>query len=121
MPRIRRTMTTEAVVNLSLKSRFVAGFLTQRIKHRTEGWFRRRDFQHFSVVTKAHVGIVVEINRSRRPRRDSRSLKTCLRKDENLGRNRDLERLQHRLQIAETIDKLDRLTAVIKPRLETRN
>src|SRR5215510_706174 len=59
-----------------------------------------RDFNKLPVIHPTDVDIIVEVDRTRRLGSNLRELKTRLRKDENLGRNGNLQLLQEGTKIA---------------------
>ena len=113
-----RGVADEAVVALPHKLRLVIRFLVERVKGDAELGVGRRDLDHFAAETEADVDIVVEVERSRRLRRDPFALETRLREYEHLRRKRDVQFLEHRWQVAVVVHELQLALPCIDPLLE---
>src|SRR5205085_4860183 len=89
----------KAAVGLALESDGLRGVLRHRVEDRTQLRILRGDFKDFASLNPSGVDLVIEVDGSRRVRRDPLPLETCLAEDEGLRRNRNVQFLQERPEI----------------------
>ena len=65
--------------------------LRERIKRATKLWIRGGDFHNIAPLNPAEVNIIVEVDGSRRPRRNATDLQTGFRKDQRLAGGRNFQ------------------------------
>jgi hypothetical protein len=94
-----RDVALGAVQFGALKGRVLDFVFVEEIKDGSLLWVEGDDLNCFSIVYRADVDIVVEVERSGVVRGDLLVLKTGLGEDKSLGVDWDLEQLQHRLQV----------------------
>ena len=96
---LRREVALEAI-GAANELRLLLRLLRDRIKLNSLGGVEHRRFHGIGALRPRDGYGVVEVNRPRRRLADVRALQAVLGKDERLRRGRDVERLQHRLEIA---------------------
>jgi len=92
-----------------------SGGLSQHVEHRPLARIDRQQLQLPSPGNPRHRNVVIEVDRSRCPRSDQTLVDCGLGIDQQLRRNRDSQRSEHRIQITPTRYRLEPRLATLQP------
>src|SRR6056297_2684513 len=107
-------MTGETATTISNEFGLFRFLLGQRVESRPLPCVGRRKLQNIAALIIADVNLIVEVQRPWLSRRNAMQLQTRLGKDQRLGTDGDVERLEHILQISVLRIKVQSCVALLK-------
>src|SRR5215510_6650937 len=93
-------MTQQAREKLALELGFCRLFLRERVEDGAKLRIHGGDFENRAGLHRAHIDVLIEVDRSWILGRNQKELQTCFRKDQCLRCSRNLQLLQQSWKIA---------------------